>query len=184
MGRGTKLLSRTRFSLRELASRRTGWETGWETCLTGRSPVSLPALLFHPDRRTFMLPHNRREFLADVGGGMLAASVGPAVACDLGLSTAFAGDGPQPIKVGCYEELASLMQDTPADKVLPILVKELADGTELKELVAAGALANAREFGRRHYEGHHTFKAPAPAYELARVLPDAQRQAPVLKAPD
>ncbi|HJZ89840.1 MAG TPA: hypothetical protein VKE40_03135 [Gemmataceae bacterium] len=128
-----------------------------------------------------MLPHNRREFLADVGRGMLVASVGPAVACDLGLSSAFAGDGPQPIKVGCYEELASLMQDTPADKVLPILVKELADGTELKELVAAGALANAREFGGRHYEGYHTFMALAPAYEMARELPEAQRPLPVLK---
>jgi len=40
----------------------------------------------------------RREFLADVGRGMLVASVGPAVATDLGLSPAFADapDTPTP----------------------------------------------------------------------------------------
>ncbi len=33
-----------------------------------------------------MRPHDRREFLADVGRGMLVASVGPALAADLGLA--------------------------------------------------------------------------------------------------
>lgn len=36
---------------------------------------------------------NRREFLANVGQGMLIASVGPALASDLGLAPAFAAEG-------------------------------------------------------------------------------------------
>jgi hypothetical protein len=128
-----------------------------------------------------MLPNNRREFLADVGRGMLVASVGPAVACDLGLSSAFAGDGPEALSFGKLDPLASLMQDTPPDKLLPILVDKVKTGTELRTLVAAGALANAREFGGRHYEGYHTFMALAPAFEMSRELPEAQRPLPILK---
>jgi hypothetical protein len=37
-------------------------------------------------------PHTRREFLADVGRGMLVASVGYGMATDLGLAPAFAAE--------------------------------------------------------------------------------------------
>ena len=37
-----------------------------------------------------MEPRTRRDFLADVGKGMLTASIGTALASDLGLSTALA----------------------------------------------------------------------------------------------
>ena len=37
---------------------------------------SVPTSLFHLDRRPIMVPNTRREFLADVGRGMLVASVG------------------------------------------------------------------------------------------------------------
>src|SRR5947208_6223691 len=43
------------------------------------------------------------------------------------------------------------------------------------------ALANAREFGGRHYDGYHTFMALAPAFDMAQHLPDAQKPLPVLK---
>jgi hypothetical protein len=124
---------------------------------------------------------NRREFLADVGRGMLVASIGPALAADLGLAPAFARDTPDTLNFGKLEPLAAFLQDTPTDRLMPELVKKLKDGTDLKTLVAAGSLANAREFGGQHYEGYHTFMALAPAYEMSRELPEATRALPVLK---
>jgi hypothetical protein len=128
-----------------------------------------------------MLPNTRREFFADVGRGMLVATLGPAVAADLGLSKAFADDGTGKLSFGDIDPLASLMQDTAPDKLLPILVEKVKSGTDLRTLVTAGALANAREFGGRHYEGYHTFMALAPAYEMSREMPEDQRALPVLK---
>ena len=69
--------------------------------------------------------HNRREFLADVGKGMLVASVGPALAAELGLSTVQAADGPDRLTFGDREPLVSLLQDTPAAKLLPILADKV-----------------------------------------------------------
>ncbi len=53
---------------------------------------------------------NRREFLADVGKGMLVASVGSALAYELGLSTASAADGPDRLTFGDREPLVGLLQ--------------------------------------------------------------------------
>ena len=39
-----------------------------------------------------MTPANRREFMSDVGRGMLAAGLGASLATDLGFSTAFADE--------------------------------------------------------------------------------------------
>src|SRR5205085_12688277 len=92
----------------------------------------------------------RRTFLADVGRGMLVASLGPALTLDLGLSSAFADDGrDNSLTFGDLEPLVALMQDTPADKLLPILTDKLSGGTDLRTLVAAGALANARTLDRK-----------------------------------
>lgn len=124
---------------------------------------------------------NRREFLADVGRGMLIASVGSSVALDLGLTPAFADQGPEALSFGKMEPLVVLMQETPLDKLTPVLLEKLKEGTELRTLVAAGALANARTFGGQDYTGYHTLMALAPAYEMARELPEAQRALPVLK---
>src|SRR6266853_1041822 len=54
--------------------------------------LSTVRLAFLSPRRTTMLNRNRRQFLADVGKGMLLASVGPALAAELGVSRAFAGE--------------------------------------------------------------------------------------------
>jgi hypothetical protein len=124
---------------------------------------------------------DRREFLADVGRGMLVASVGPALAADLGLAPAFAADGPDRLTFGDREPLVALMQDTPADKLLPILVNKLKDGNDLKTLVAAGALANARTFGGQDYDGYHAFMALLPSLHMAREMPEERRPLPVLK---
>src|SRR4051812_8970157 len=126
--------------------------------------------------------NTRRNFLADVGRGMLVASIGPALAADLGLApAAFAKDAADTLNLGKLEPLAAFLQDTPTDRLMPELVKKLKDGSDLKSLVAAGSLANAREFGGQHYEGYHTFMALAPAYEMSRELPEATRALPVLK---
>jgi hypothetical protein len=129
-----------------------------------------------------MGPHSRRDFLADVGRGMLVASLGPAMAADLGLTPGlFAADDSDRITFGKLEPLVDLMEDTPADKLLPEVVKKLNDGTDLRTIVAAAALANARAFGGRHYEGFHTFMALAPAYEMSKGMSEARRPLPVLK---
>ena len=68
-----------------------------------------------------MMNRNRREFLAEVGQGMLLASVGATLAADLGLAPAFAAEGPEALTFGDREPLVALMQQTPADKLLPLL---------------------------------------------------------------
>jgi hypothetical protein len=128
-----------------------------------------------------MTNRNRREFLADVGKGMLLASVGPALAADLGLAPAFAGEAPERLSFGDREPLVALMQDTPADKLLPILVAKLKDGTDLGGLVTAAALANARTFGGHDYTGYHAFMALLPSFQMAGELPADRKALPVLK---
>jgi hypothetical protein len=128
-----------------------------------------------------MTNRNRREFLADVGRGMLIASVGPALAADLGLSSAFADEGPGRLTFGDREPLVALMQETPANKLLPLLVEKLNAGTDLGTLVAAAALANARTFGGDDYTGYHAFMALAPAFHMAGELPSERRALPVFK---
>ncbi len=128
-----------------------------------------------------MNARTRRGFLEDVGRGMLIASLGSATALELGITPCIAAEAGQRLTFGDLEPLVSLMQETPAEKLLPLLVQKLKSGTELKSLVAAGALANARAFGGQDYTGYHTFMALVPAYRMAGEL-SAERQAlPVLK---
>src|SRR3954454_16361758 len=123
----------------------------------------------------------RRQFLGQVGRGMVVATVGYSLASDLGLATAFAADVPDALTFGELEPLVCLMQETPASALLPKLAAKLKSGTELKRLVAAAALANARTFGGEDYVGFHTLMALAPAYHMARELPEDRRALPVLK---
>src|SRR5262245_1652674 len=124
----------------------------------------------------------RREFFAEVGRGMLGASVGLGTAFDMGLTSARGEDDEgRRITFGGLEPLVSLMQETAVDRLVPVLVEKLKAGTELKQLVAAAALANARTFGGEDYVGFHTLMALAPAYHMARELPEDRRALPVLK---
>jgi hypothetical protein len=123
----------------------------------------------------------RRDFLADVGKGMLIAGVGPALAADLGLASAHAADGPDRLSFGDREPLVSLLQETPADKLLPVLVDRLKDGARPADLVAAAALANARTFGGEDYDGYHAFMALAPAFAMAGEMPQGRQALPILK---
>jgi hypothetical protein len=113
---------------------------------------------------------------------MLVASVGYGSASELGLTSARAEDDPSaPVNFGGLEPLVRLMQETPVGKLVPVLVERLCAGTDLKQLVAAAALANARTFGGEDYVGFHTLMALAPAYHMSRELPDGSRALPVLK---
>ena len=128
-----------------------------------------------------MHSQDRREFLADVGRGMLIGSVGTALAADMGLATAQAAEDVSPLSFGKLEGLVAQMQQTPADKIVPAMIVRMKDGADLKTLVAAAALANARTFGGQDYIGFHTFMALAPAYEMSRELPTERAALPVLK---
>ena len=125
--------------------------------------------------------HTRREFLTEVGRGMIVASVGYSMASELGLATALGADAPEALAFGELEPLVCLMQETPANKLLPLLAAKLKSGTELPQLVSAAALANARTFGGEDYVGFHTMMALSPSLHLARELPAAQRPLPVFK---
>ena len=128
-----------------------------------------------------MSRNSRRAFLADVGSGMLVAGLGTAAALDLGLATSRAEDEPRDLSFGKLEPLVALLQETRIEKLLPLLVGRLRDGTDLRTLVAAAALANARTFGGEHYQGFHAFMALTPAYQMARELPKDRQPLPVLK---
>ena len=124
----------------------------------------------------------RRSFLESVGSGMLVAGLGSSLVKDLGFSTAFAEDGPDSLKFGEYDALVDLMQSTPAEKLQPILVEKLARGeTNLRQLIGAGALANAETFGGEDYVGFHTAMAMLPALQMIDCLPSERRPLPILK---
>jgi len=128
-----------------------------------------------------MKANTRREFLADIGRGMLIGSVGSSLAFDLGLSPVFAGEDSNKLTFGGIEPLVSALQETPLNKLQTMLVKKLNSGTDLQTLISAAALANTRSFGGQDYIGFHTFMALAPAYQMTRELPTELKPLPVLK---
>ncbi|OJW26338.1 MAG: hypothetical protein BGO49_27370 [Planctomycetales bacterium 71-10] len=123
----------------------------------------------------------RRGFLGDVGRGMLVASVGFGTASDMGLAPAWADDEGGRLDFGALEPLVALMQETPVSAIVPTLVEQVRAGVELKRLVAAAALANARTFGGEDYVGFHTLMALPPAYAMAHELPEGRRALPIIK---
>lgn len=126
--------------------------------------------------------HSRREFLEHVGSGMLVAGLGSSLATDLGVSTAFAGHGPDQLDFGQLRPLVVLMQETPPDKLQPILIEKLRKGeVGLKTLIATAALANAETFGGEDYVGYHAEMALIPALQMAEELPADRKPLPVLK---
>jgi hypothetical protein len=127
------------------------------------------------------VPCSRREFLADVGRGMVVASVGYGVAAELGLSQGLAAETPDALNFGALEPLVCFMQETPVTNLLPGLAEKLRSGTDLRRLTAAAALANARTFGGEDYVGFHTMMALAPALHMALELPEKLQPLPVFK---
>jgi len=124
---------------------------------------------------------NRRVFLGRVGSGMLASAVGLSAGQELGLhGLLFAGELER-LNFGDLEPLVSMMQETPADALMLRLKAELDSGVELRTLVTAAALANARTFGGEDYTGYHCFMAMVPALAMSRRLSGSRAALPVLK---
>jgi hypothetical protein len=124
----------------------------------------------------------RRKFLGRVGQGMLMASLGSELAKDIGMGTALAEEGPKRLTFSDLEPLVSLMQDTPVEKLQSLLVGKLKAGdVDIRKMIQAAALANARCFGGEDYVGMHTLMAFNPAYEMARQLPEDRRALVALK---
>ncbi len=125
---------------------------------------------------------SRREFLQDVGSGMLIAGLGMPLAGDLGISAAFAGEGTDELHFGALDPLVGLIQETPPDRLQPLLISKLRTGeTTLRELIAAAALANAETFGGQDYVGYHSEMALVPALHMVSELPVERQPLPVLK---
>jgi len=129
-----------------------------------------------------MTSQSRRRFLAQVGWGMMVSSVGLGMTGELGLGAGVnlddAGDA---LDFGEFESLVRLMQDTPIDRLLPVLVEKLNHGTDLRRLATAAALANARTFGGEDYVGFHTMMALAPAVHMSSELPEKLQPLPIFK---
>jgi hypothetical protein len=53
----------------------------------------------------------------------------------------------EPLAFGPLEPLVAMIQETPTNRLLPGIVHKLQSGTELRRVLAAAALANARTFG-------------------------------------
>jgi len=124
---------------------------------------------------------SRRAFLAQVGGAMLTAGVGSQLSSSLGVNLLWAEEAGSRLSFGPLESLVGLMQDTPADQLLPQLAAQMKLGVDLRTLLAAGALANARTFGGEDYIGFHTFMALVPAGEMARQFSGPEAALPVFK---
>jgi len=112
---------------------------------------------------------------------MLAALIGPALAADMGLASRAEADEPSSKTPDGMERLVRLLQETPAQKLMPTLIGQMEKGVTLRELVAAGALANARAFGGHDYDGYHTFMALAPSFAMAQELPEKEQALPIFK---
>lgn len=123
---------------------------------------------------------NRREFLGGVGM-TLSSAVGLVMAERLGFASVLSRGWRERLRFGALDPLVDLLQVTPADELMPLLVQKLRAGTPLAEFVGAGALANARAFGGTNYNGYHTLMAMMPSYEMAAQMPAQLAALPVLK---
>ena len=112
---------------------------------------------------------------------MLVATVGFEVANDLGLASALAEETPESLTFGSLEPLVCLMQETPVNRLVPVLMGQLQSGIDLQQLTAAAAFANARTFGGEDYVGFHTMMALAPALHMSQELPTELQPLPVVK---
>jgi hypothetical protein len=111
---------------------------------------------------------------------MLAVLVGSSLAADLGLAAEDSRDDRAKTPAD-LARLSQLIQETPTKDLLPALAGRVKNGTSLRQLIAACALANARAFGGQDYNGYHSFMALCPSYAMAMALPEKERPLPILK---
>src|SRR5260221_12508789 len=92
-------------------------------CLFPRQGLSLLEILRQATptrRRAQMVRNTRREFLGDVGRGMLLAGLGTTLAEDLGLAYVRGDDVVATLSYGELEPLLELMLDMPPHKLTSI----------------------------------------------------------------
>ena len=128
-----------------------------------------------------MIRTSRRQFLSRVGGGIGSVALGYAFADRLGLSRAFASLAPERLRFGALDPLVDLMQATPADELMVLLVAKLRAGTTAAEVVGAAALANARALGSTDYNGYHALMALLPSYSMTAQMAPPLEFLPLLK---
>ena len=122
-------------------------------------------------------PRSRRQFLGDVGKGMLIAAIGPALACDLGLAKDqdVAGEA---LSFGGMEELVGLLQETPIGN-LPrahdLNVEGLSiDASGLEELLAVDHVGWKHELGEiGSYLDSYGVRTPGPLKREQQRIADA-----------
>lgn len=124
---------------------------------------------------------SRRQFLTEVGRGTLLTVLGPSMAAEFGISSAMAAENETQLGFGPLEPLVRLMQETPVVKLQSALAVKMQSGTKLKQLMAAGVLANARSFGGEDYVGFHALMAMQPALKMSALMPKGQEALPVMK---
>ena len=124
---------------------------------------------------------SRRAFLGGIGWTFGTTAVGVALAERLGFADALARVAPGRLRFGALDPLVDLLQETPADELLPLAVQRLRAGTSLADLVGAAALANARAHGGTYYNGYHALMAMMPSFEMAAQMPAPLGALPVLK---
>jgi hypothetical protein len=113
---------------------------------------------------------------------MLVVGLGTSLSTELGIRSVFADESSQELSFGRYDALVDLMQNNAPEKLQPILIEKLASGqTNVKDLIAAGALANAETFGGEDYVGFHTAMAMLPALHMTDLLAADRRPLPILK---
>ena len=107
---------------------------------------------------------HRREFLQEVGGGMLAVLVGPTLAAELGLAAEDTKDDkakPSP----AIARIAEIVQQSPTDRLLGALDEQMKKGATLRQLIAGGAIANARVRAEQYAEA-----AGAEVGDILRIV--------------
>src|SRR5262245_14575881 len=124
---------------------------------------------------------SRREFLSGVGKSVGYAALGFALTSRLGLAEAMSLLVRERLRFGRLDPLVDLLQETPADALLPLVVQKLSHGTSLADVVGAAALANARAYGGTNYNGYHALMAMMPSFEMAAQMPEPYAALPVLK---
>jgi hypothetical protein len=124
---------------------------------------------------------SRREFLSGVGKSVGFAALGFALTSRLGLAQVMSLIRRERLRFGNLDPLVDLLQETPADALLPLVVQKLRSGTSLADIVGAAALANARAYGGTNYNGYHALMAMMPSFEMAAQIPEPYAALPVLK---
>lgn len=125
---------------------------------------------------------NRRQFMRNVGSGMLVAGLGSGLACELGIADEALADYSPQSDYGKLTPWVRKMQELKPGRLQREMVIAIKEGSvNLKSLTSAAALANAETFGGQDYVGYHAEMALVPALQMADDMSNDRKPLPVLK---